>query len=196
MASTNSKNMKDTLEILKDLVRARLKTSRRAPLLLAGSALVIGMALLGMALLGPSEAEVSVGIQAESGSAPLPYEGAEPGALPALVAAPLPFELAEAGWVHEYQRGETLESWKFISELPCADYAINVIESIQSEGLELIEAGYMDLSGECWGCVFIGANNESLMVILLPERPFSPRSDTNKLAVNIIHYLQPEELKR
>ncbi|MCL2807712.1 MAG: hypothetical protein FWD27_06100 [Coriobacteriia bacterium] len=104
-----------------------------------------------------------------------------------------PFPFAQVERVDEYRHAETLESWRLISELSCSDYALAVLEYLHSQGLELLEAGYMDLSGQSWGCVFKGANNESFSVILMPERPLSPRSDTNRLVVNILHYLQPED---
>ena len=104
----------------------------------------------------------------------------------------LPFELAEFEYIEEYRHFPTLDSWKLSSDLACAEYAMALLESLQSQGFELIEAGYMDLSGECWGCVLRSADGESLSVMLIPERPFSPRSSANRLVVTILRYLQPQ----
>lgn len=95
--------------------------------------------------------------------------------------------------VSGYQRVETLESWKLLSDSSCADYALAVLETLHAQDLELEQAGFMDVSGECWGCVFTGSDGEALSITLIPERPFSPRSDSNLLVVNVLHYLEPED---
>ncbi|MDR1089082.1 MAG: hypothetical protein LBL23_07420 [Coriobacteriales bacterium] len=94
----------------------------------------------------------------------------------------------------EYERAQTLESWRLVSDASCADYALGVLEDIHRQGFELVHAGFMDLSGESWGCVFTGSSGEAVSVMLLPERPFSPRSDANPLVVNILHYFAREGL--
>jgi hypothetical protein len=100
-----------------------------------------------------------------------------------------PFERVEKSW-----HAETLESWKLLSDLSCADYARKVLASIQEQNFELVEAGFMDLSGECWGCVFKGAQGEALSVLLMPLHLFSPRSESNVLTVTVLHYLAYEEI--
>ncbi len=105
-----------------------------------------------------------------------------------------PLPLAAFEQVSEYQRSATVESWRLVTSESCADYALRVLESLQAQDVELLEAGFMDLSGENWGCVFKGANDESFSIVLMPERPFSPRSETNLLVVNVLHYLVPEDV--
>lgn len=111
-----------------------------------------------------------------------------------LIAPELPVQLLDLDFAFgsEYHQAESLESWKIIREESCADYALKVLEGIHSQGLELVQAGFMDLQGECWGCVFIGSNGESMQITLMPERPFSPRSEANLLVVNVLHYFEQE----
>ena len=106
----------------------------------------------------------------------------------------LPLRLSDFESGGEYQCSETLESWRFLSSASCTDVAIGILEEIHEQQFELLEAGYMDLSGECWGCVFIGSEGESLSVMLIPERPFSSRSDANLLVVNVLHFKEVEGL--
>ncbi|MDR1358652.1 MAG: hypothetical protein LBJ48_04795 [Coriobacteriales bacterium] len=106
----------------------------------------------------------------------------------------LPLGLESLRQSGEYRRAETLESWRLLSDASCADYALAVLEDVHRQGYELVQAGFMDLKGESWGCVLTGSNGESLSVMLMPQHPFSPRSDANLLAVNILHYLEPEGL--
>lgn len=106
----------------------------------------------------------------------------------------VPFALAGFEYNQEYHRFSTLERWKYQSDLACAEYARALLGSLRSQGLELVEAGYMDLSGECWSCILTDANNAVITVTLIPERPFSPRSSTNCLVVTVLRYLQPQGL--
>ena len=109
------------------------------------------------------------------------------------IASPeLPLRLSDSDHAVEYRRAETLESWRLLSDESCADYALTILEDIHAQGFELVEAGFMDVSGESWGCVFMGSNGESLSIMLVPERPFSSRSEANLLVVNILHYLEQE----
>ena len=174
-------------------MKAKSKHNREVFLILTCCVLVAGAAILCEKLLFSTEAGMHPETSADSGMVLPALVETQQGEASSVVIAALPIVFADSGRIDEYRRAETLESWKLISELPCSDYALSVLESISSQGFELVEAGFMDLSGECWGCVFSGANGESLSVILMPERPFSPRSDTNRLVVNILHYLQPEE---
>lgn len=113
-----------------------------------------------------------------------------------LASAParLPLQLAGCAQVNEYQRTDTLESWRLLSNETCADFALLVLNALQEQEVELVQAGFMDISGESWGCVYIDSNGESLSVTLMPQSPFSPRSNSNVLAVTVIHYLQKGEL--
>ncbi len=103
----------------------------------------------------------------------------------------LPLQLSVSSQVNRYHRADTLESWKILSEKSCADFALIVLEAIHAQKGELLQAGFMDLSGECWGCVFT-ENGNSISVMLMPEHPFSPRSEDNLLVVSILHYLEQE----
>jgi hypothetical protein len=91
-----------------------------------------------------------------------------------------------------YNRGEATESWQFTSSLDCADYARASLLSLQASGARLEHAGYLDLSGEAWGCVVQDAQDRSLSVILLPEQAFAPRSAQNLLKVTVMRYLEPK----
>lgn len=93
-----------------------------------------------------------------------------------------------------YTSAETLESWRVVSDESCRAAALTVLESVRAAGYELVQAGYLDVSGESWGCVFVDDTGGSVTVTLLPERPFNVRSDENGLVLTIIRYLSPEEV--
>lgn len=106
-----------------------------------------------------------------------------------------PLPSMEEGSSYHYERTETLESWQWTSDGTCAAVALEILEDIQQQTYELTQAGFMDISGECWGCVFTTTAGEVCMVTLIPLEPFSTRSSDNPLAVSILHYFEPEVLK-
>ncbi len=110
---------------------------------------------------------------------------------------PAEFPLRLLGFTPQsnYQRQQTLESWHFTSEAACVDIATRVLETLRAGQFKLVQAGFMDVSGESWGCVFTGAQGESCAITLVPEHPFSPRSSDNGLVVSFIHYLPGEVLR-
>lgn len=112
---------------------------------------------------------------------------------PVTIVPSLPFTLSDTTAITNYQCSQTLESWQLLSSKSCADYALSVLEDLRTQDLELVKAGFMDISGESWGCVFIGAQGQSLAVTLIPERPFSSRSDKNLLVVSMLHYFESVE---
>jgi len=173
-------------------MREKPKKRQRALWVLGICVSLAGILLVVHMILSPTGVEMGEEAPALSGSASTAFGETQREGTNGIAIAPLPFAFADSGQVSSYRRGETLESWSLVSERSCLSYAQSVLESIQLQELKLHEAGFMDLSGECWGCVFSGANDESLMVVLMPERPFSPRSESNRLVVNIIHYLQPD----
>jgi len=173
-------------------MREKLKKNRRVLWVIGCCVLLAGIVFLVQMILSLAGVETSEEAPAFSGSSPTALDETQRDGANGIAIATLPFDFADSGQISAYRCGETLESWSLMSEQSCTSYAQSVLESIQLQELELVEAGFMDLSGECWGCVFKGANDESLMVVLMPERPFSPRSDNNQLVVNVIHYLQPD----
>jgi len=172
----------------------RLNGHRRRVLTVLGcTLLLVGLTFFGWRLLHSDDPEIEpANLAVAESSSPLP---GEPRQSSLSSAVPVPFSGLEGfGRVNEYQQTQTLESWRIVSEQSCSTYASEALAAIQSQNLELVEAGYMDLSGESWGCVLRGADNESFLITLIPEHPFSPRSDTNRLVVNILYYLQPKDI--
>lgn len=107
---------------------------------------------------------------------------------------PVPLDVGNYTGAYEYQAAQTLESWQLTTTEECASYALSVLESIKVQNLELVEAGFLDVSGQSWGCVVVGPEGESLQVTLIPERPFSSRSDENPLVVRVLRYGEVEGL--
>ncbi|MDR3136871.1 MAG: hypothetical protein LBU07_05630 [Coriobacteriales bacterium] len=126
------------------------------------------------------------------GDAPLP--GQQQTRLPSMPQSgnpSLPLNLPLQQMPVLYTRGTALESWQFTSSVSCADYARMTLLSLQASGARLIEAGYLDLIGECWGCVIQDNLSRSFNITLMPQEVFKSRSDANQLLVTVIHYLEP-----
>jgi hypothetical protein len=106
-----------------------------------------------------------------------------------------PVPLPKASSSANYTRTSNIETWKLTSDLSCASYAQTVLQILQPTGTELIHAGYLDLSGQCWGCVIRTADDESIIISLLPQSIFSDRNESNPLEVTVIRMLAPEEVE-
>lgn len=169
----------------------------KSSLLLLGfavSALAL-MVALSVSLLAPSQNESEQGPAIEPSLATTTATDDSAESNTSELSAPeLPLELTIVAEQSEYHAAETLERWRLLSDATCADYALAVLESIHAQDLELVQAGFMDVSGESWGCVFIGNTGESLAITLIPENPFSSRSESNQLVVSILRYLEVEGL--
>jgi hypothetical protein len=59
--------------------------------------------------------------------------------------------------------------------------------------MELVEAGYLDLFGEAWGCALEDNGEASFTIILIPEQPFSQRSASNLLRMTMIRTAVPQQ---
>lgn len=160
--------------------------------ILAAALLLAGIALCTVYMDPHTDATESNTQQAQDASS---TPGQDTGAAWVGTASPaVPVALPGASQGCTYYRAETLESWRFISEESCEEYALTVLEHVQAAHYEFVQAGFLDLSGQSWGCVFVGEDGASVSVTLLPEQPFSTRSSSNKLTVTIIRYLTVEGL--
>jgi hypothetical protein len=59
--------------------------------------------------------------------------------------------------------------------------------------MRLVEAGYLDLSGEAWGCTLEDDGEASLIITLIPEKPFRQRSAANPLRMTLIRTAVPQQ---
>jgi hypothetical protein len=69
---------------------------------------------------------------------------------------PLPLPKGTGG-LH-FCRDYNTELWRGASEAACADYARQLLLLLKDAGLELVQAGYLDLFGRSWGCVVKAAD--------------------------------------
>ena len=99
-----------------------------------------------------------------------------------------------------YRPGVNIEAWSTQAEAPLKEYARDILYVLYDAGFNLVEAGYLDLFGNNWGCV---AYNETIGVLTLtvkvarnttvgPSSPSSP-SSPGTLEVLIVRTL-PQEL--
>ncbi|MDR2671940.1 MAG: hypothetical protein LBC35_01310 [Coriobacteriales bacterium] len=112
---------------------------------------------------------------------------------PRITIPALPVDLPVEHATINYNRNIATESWEFASSLPCAQYALTVLQSLRGSGVELVHAGYLDMVGESWGCAVDGGPERSLAIVLLPQNIFAPRDVDNELKVTVIRYLPLEE---
>lgn len=144
-------------------------------------------------LAAPEAQEADFGTQQSQDSASTPAQDVS-AARVSTIAPAMPVELPGSKQHGTYYRAETLESWQYLREESCKAYAITVLEQVHAAQYEFIQAGFLDLSGQSWGCVFTDEGGSSISITLLPERPFSSRSNDNRLVVNVIRYLEIEGL--
>ena len=75
-----------------------------------------------------------------------------------------------------YQRGVTIETWTAQAQASCQEYARALLYSLYDAGVTLVEAGYLDLFGNNWGCVLQSETEGSIIVTLRAQQ--SRASDT------------------
>jgi hypothetical protein len=61
-----------------------------------------------------------------------------------------------------------------------------LLYALRDGGFELVEAGYMDLLGQAWGCTVQGGQGESLVIALRPAVAGAARCSSNPLQATII----------
>ncbi|MDR0347244.1 MAG: hypothetical protein LBH56_02590 [Coriobacteriales bacterium] len=117
-------------------------------------------------------------------------DGDEDGTFLCAPPVPLPPSLRP----HGYTRGTNIETWKARGEASCKDVAKELLLELQRSGMKLVEAGYLDLYGEAWGCTLDERGEASLVIMLIPEKPLALRSETNQLCVTVIRTSLPPQL--
>jgi len=87
-------------------------------------------------------------------------------------ALPSPIALPEPHGPVFYRRGVNIESWSTQAEVSCQEYARPLLYALSDAGTNLVEAGYLDLFGNVWGCV---AQSESgvFTITIETRRPAS-----------------------
>jgi len=98
-----------------------------------------------------------------------------------------------------YRHGVYTEAWSTQSESSIQEYARDILYVLYEMGTVLVEAGYLDLFGNNWGCV---AQSERIGVLTLTIKVtrstaptfsgFPGSSNTNILEVSIVRTLPPE----
>jgi hypothetical protein len=79
-----------------------------------------------------------------------------------------------------------------LSAESCTELAREILFQLRDAGTELVKAGYLDLSGEAWGCTVACVDGSSLIVTLIPQALGQARSESNPLRVSVVHILVPE----
>jgi hypothetical protein len=105
------------------------------------------------------------------------------------VACPLLLPTSASGL--SYQKGLLTESWKAYSTKPCQEVARELLELLSAQGVNLLEAGTMDLSGEAWGCTVKSLQDEALTLTLVPEKLGQQRDADNRLCITVVRINQP-----
>jgi hypothetical protein len=108
---------------------------------------------------------------------------------------PPPFSLPPSLQPQGYEAGRYVESWRAVSDEPCRDVAKDLLTELRSSGFELVEAGYLDLFGEAWGCTLKGDGAASLTITLIPARPLQRRSADNPLQMVLVWAAMPQQLQ-
>jgi hypothetical protein len=103
-----------------------------------------------------------------------------------------PFALPASLRPQGYTQGRDIETWRAVSDASCRDVAREILVKLRSTGMELKEAGYLDLFGEAWGCTLEDHGEASVTVTLIPENPFSQRNSSNPLRMTLIRIAVPE----
>ncbi|MDR2586660.1 MAG: hypothetical protein LBC23_00180 [Coriobacteriales bacterium] len=115
-------------------------------------------------------------------------EAGEPSGESTLCPVPLPPDYHAVA----YKRGVTVERWQASSAMSCRDAARELLLILQEEGFELVKAGYLDVSGEIWGCTVKTSEGASLVISLVPKSLGALRDEQNKLTLTIVRITSPE----
>ncbi|MDR2197759.1 MAG: hypothetical protein LBO07_07365 [Coriobacteriales bacterium] len=92
----------------------------------------------------------------------------------------------------EYQRTSTTERWRGLSEGGCEEVARGILQNLQAAGVELVTAGYLDLSGEAWGCTVACADGSSQVISLVPQALGQGRNENNRLQISVVRISPPK----
>jgi hypothetical protein len=104
-----------------------------------------------------------------------------------------PFSLPASLRPESYEQGENIESWWAFSEGSCKDVARDLLLQLRESEMKLVEAGYLDLFGEAWGCTLEDGGEASITIILMPKEPFRQRSTSNPLRMTLIRTPVPQQ---
>jgi hypothetical protein len=104
-----------------------------------------------------------------------------------------PFVLPASLQPRAYEKGNSIETWEAVSEGSCRDVARDLLLRLRDSGMKLVEAGYLDLFGEAWGCALEDNGEASLTIVLVPEEPFKQRGASNLLRMIMIRTAVPQQ---
>lgn len=79
------------------------------------------------------------------------------------------------------------ESWRATSMRQCCDVARDILLNLQEDGFELVKAGFLDISGEAWGCTVVSAQGETMVITLVPQTLGLGIGQDNRLQITITH---------
>jgi hypothetical protein len=104
----------------------------------------------------------------------------------------LPITLPASLRPRGYEKGTHIETWRAISDASCRDVARELLLELRTSDMRLVEANYLDLSGEAWGCTLEDEGRASVTVVLIAKRPFGKRDASNPLCMTLIRTAVPE----
>ncbi|MDR1013578.1 MAG: hypothetical protein LBL86_01175 [Coriobacteriales bacterium] len=103
-----------------------------------------------------------------------------------LFSRPPPFALPASLRPRGYEKGTYVETWRAVSDGSCREVARELLLRLRESGMELVEADYLDLFGEAWGCVLRDHGEASLSITLVPERLLRERDGSNPLRMTLV----------
>jgi hypothetical protein len=92
-----------------------------------------------------------------------------------------------------YNRATASESWRLRNGSGCREAAQELLYNLRAQGCELVQAGYLDLSGEAWGCSVQEGGGAVWTLTLMPQVPLAERSATNQLNLVATRFMAPGE---
>jgi len=94
-----------------------------------------------------------------------------------------------------YEPGIATESWHGYSIQECREAAKGLLQALEEDGYVLVQAGFLDLSREAWGCVVQAWDQSAFIITLIPENrqvSGNPSYSGNTLRITVVHIRVPE----
>ena len=128
--------------------------------------------------------EGDMGLGEDSGQPSSPLDkGSRPAVSETTCPVRMPVDCARL----EYREGRNVESWHGYTASDCRRVAREMLLGLEEDGFELVKAGFLDLSGNAWGCTAKTQHNSSLVISLIPERLGASNGKNNRLLITVVH---------
>ena len=121
------------------------------------------------------------------------FNGSEYG--PSVYGDICPVKLPQDCVFTRYEPGVATESWHGYSVLECREAARGLLQALEEDGYVMVQAGFLDLSREGWGCVVQALDQSAFIITLIPENRQifgNPSYFGNTLHITVVHIKMPE----